>query len=189
MHDALYYKFGIEATSFYLLSQMHFPQLFIAMQYHLGTRFNDNAVYNMNVPGIIYPFTLQNIHEYLIPTAPSLTTSATIPGPVGNIPSFINSYILHGLYEHASKTLELQYVIESSLTLYKLYDTINNSNDNESIKIPFTYQYSIAHTLYKLVLSYYLSQDYLSALKYSRTYLSIYPHYHPITGIIYVIIS
>ena len=40
--DALDQKFGIQATKAQLLTHLHMPQLFLAMQYHTGTRFQDN---------------------------------------------------------------------------------------------------------------------------------------------------
>jgi hypothetical protein len=39
--DALNQKFGISATKEQVLRQLHPPQLFLAMQYHTGTRFQD----------------------------------------------------------------------------------------------------------------------------------------------------
>ena len=39
--DALNQKFGISATKAHVLSTLHLPQLFLAMQYHTGTRFED----------------------------------------------------------------------------------------------------------------------------------------------------
>jgi hypothetical protein len=39
--DALNQKFGISSSKAHLLSQVHLPQLFLAMQYHTGTRFQD----------------------------------------------------------------------------------------------------------------------------------------------------
>jgi len=40
--DALDQKFGIQATKAHLLTHLHMPQLFLAMQYHTGTRFQDS---------------------------------------------------------------------------------------------------------------------------------------------------
>lgn len=39
--DALNQKFGISSSKAHLLSQVHLPQLLLAMQYHTGTRFQD----------------------------------------------------------------------------------------------------------------------------------------------------
>jgi hypothetical protein len=39
--DAMKQKFGIQASKERLLALVHMPQLFLAMQYHTGTRFQD----------------------------------------------------------------------------------------------------------------------------------------------------
>lgn len=44
--DALNQKFGISATKTHVLSAVHLPQLFLAMQYHTGTRFEDTPCKN-----------------------------------------------------------------------------------------------------------------------------------------------
>lgn len=146
------------------------------MQYHTGTRLTDK-VFPLNTPGVFSPFTDEDMLAHLIPSLPAYSMAAPLPGQLGIATQLVDSFLIHGLYDDARKTLEMDYYAQCLLSLHHLI-----SDDTQRLTIPFTHQSQLAHTLYKLVLSLYLSHAYSAALKHIRWYLTHFPNYHPITG-------
>jgi len=146
------------------------------MQYHTGTRFSDK-VFPLNTPGVFSPFTDEDMLAYLIPSLPAYSMAGPLPGQHGIATQLVDSFFIHGLYDDARKTLEMDYYTQCLLSLRHLI-----SDDAQRSTIPFTHQSQLAHTLYKLVLSLYLSHAYTAALQHIRWYLAHFPNYHPITG-------
>ena len=134
-------------------------------------------MFPLNTPGVFSPFTDEDMLAYLIPSLPAYSMAAPLPGQLGIATQLVDSFLIHGLYDDARKTLEMDYYTQCLLSLRHLI-----SDDAQRSTIPFTHQSQLAHTLYKLVLSLYLSHAYSAALQHIRWYLTHFPNYHPITG-------
>jgi hypothetical protein len=149
----LFTKFGLQITfsAKNYEQHIHLQQLFIAMQYHTKTKFDDSVIEKINLiknktRSKSSKLNLFNIfhHNHIISySVPHIKTNIKLVGELGKTLEFAESFLINGLYSEATSIFQLKYV---SLSLI---------NKLEYCSIEHFEKISI--TIYKLALCQYLS--------------------------------
>lgn len=171
--DAVYQKFSLVVpSSLQALNKaqfMHLPQLFLAMQYHIGIQFLDHCKYPFEQP-LDKPFTRNDVIHFFLPAAKSLSHSnnqVLSAGYVGFLDAIAESFLGADLPNEATRLFRLRLSLQlSSACKY---------TSHKSAK-------SIALTSYKLALALYTQGDYEAAVKAIDADMAQRPRYTALNG-------
>ena len=171
--DAVYQKFSLVApSSLQALNKaqfIHLPQLFLAMQYHIGILFLDHCQYSFEQPSI-KPFNRNDVIHFFQPVAKSLSHSSNevlSAGYVGFLDVLAESFLGADLPDEAVRLFRLRLSLQLS--------SGQNFTSHKSSK-------SIASTSYKLALALCNSGDYEEAVKTIEADMSQRPRYTALNG-------
>lgn len=132
---------------------LHFPQLFLALQYHTGARFKDSPHYEFCDPFHPHPLTEDDLLNAHVPV---VKLRMAIPGLVGMVEGKGEALLGAGLFIDAACVFRLRL---SSLSLLR-------ANDGEH-----RYVAQVAYNTYNLALALYLSCEYSEAVTVMRSHL------------------
>jgi len=166
--DIIFQKFGIEYSLRVNKAELvHLPQLFLAMQYHTGTIFEERADYHFggNSAESSGPvFVTRNILHYNVP---SVKLSCISPGYVGLVEPLAEALLGSELGAEAAIVFRLRI----SLLLMT----------NRETHCP-KHAATVAYNIYKLLLSLFLHGEYKVVCKEIRVELRGMPKLTPLAG-------
>jgi tetratricopeptide (TPR) repeat protein len=163
--NRLFHKFGINLENIpNLYSILHFPQLFLSLQYHTGVVFADKANYNFNDPKVSSPLQLSDISSC---SNHIIKCKFPIPGCIGHYTSKGDSFLVCGLYEDAAVAFKIQ--------LTSILLSISEINSPKEISI-------LGHTTYKYALSLFLAGSYDTASDIIQSFIQSYPKNSALSG-------
>lgn len=163
MKEVLDSKFGITSSAEELFRTLHFPQLFLAMQYHTGNIFQDE-LYNDRFRSSEHPSPLSK-DDLVEHNSPGIKYHIPFPGAFYDINRMCELFLSSGLYAEAINAFRIR--LSAFLTALG------------SLKCPKV-QAAIASNVFKFSTALYLEKQYDTAksvifdfLEYNRKYSAI----------------